>query len=130
MNTNEQESEQPLNAIAEAVIGAAYEVSNVLGAGFFEKVYERAMVRELTLRGLAVKTQVPYPVVYKGHCIGEYQADLLVENQLLLELKCADHLANEHIAQCINYLKASRLKLALLLNFQKPRLEWKRIIYG
>lgn len=116
--------------MVEAVVGAAYEVSNLLGAGFLEKVYERALVRELASRGLKVQSQVTYRVVYKGHCVGEYSADLLVENCLLVELKCVDCLANEHMAQCINYLRASALKLALLINFQKPKVEWKRIIYG
>ena len=113
-----------------AVIGAAYEVSNVLGAGFLEKVYERALIRELSARGLAVRSQVSYPVVYKGNCVGAYVADLLVENQVLVELKCVDCLSNEHLAQCINYLKVSHLKLALLINFQRPKVQWKRVIYG
>jgi GxxExxY protein len=127
MNTNEHES---LNKLVEAVVGAAYEVSNVLGCGFLEKVYERALARELILRGLRVDTQVSYPVAYKQQCVGEYLADLLVEEQLLVELKCTDSLSSEHMAQCINYLKASHLKLALLINFQKPKVEWKRIIFG
>ena len=129
MNTNTHEC-KPEDAIAEAVIGAAYEVSNALGAGFLEKVYERALARELALRGLNVKSQVSYVIEYKGQCVGEYFADLLVEDKLLVELKCVDCFLNEHIAQCINYLKASGLKLGLLINFQKPRVEWKRVIYG
>jgi GxxExxY protein len=116
--------------VVEGVVGAAYEVSNVLGAGFLEKVYERALTRELACRGLAVKSQATYPVSYKGHCVGEYVADLLVENQVLVELKCVDRFSNEHLAQCINYLKVSNLRLALLINFQKPKVEWKRIIHG
>ena len=129
MNTNTHEC-KPEDAIAEAVIGAAYEVSNALGAGFLEKVYERALARELALRGLNVKSQVSYVIEYKGQCVGEYFADLLVEDKLLVELKCVDCFLNEHIAQCINYLKASGFKLGLLINFQKPRVEWKRVIYG
>ena len=70
------------------------------------------------------------PCVYKGHCVGEYLADLLVEDRVLVELKCVDKFSNEHLAQCINYLKASHLRLAQLINFQKPKVEWKRIIYG
>ena len=93
--------------MVEAVIGAAYEVSNILGAGFLEKVYERALARELILRGLQVESQVGFPVSYKGQCVGEYVADLLVEKQLLVELKCVESFSNEHLAQCINYLKAS-----------------------
>ena len=114
----------------EGVVGAAYEVSNVLGAGFLEKVYERALARELGLRGVAVETQVPFPIVYKGQLVGDYVADLLVERQLIVELKCVEAFTNEHLAKCINYLKASGLRLALLINFQKPKVEWRRVVYG
>jgi GxxExxY protein len=129
MKTNAHESDS-LDAVVEAVIGAAYEVSNVLGAGFLEKVYERALTRELTCRGLGVKSQVAYAVSYKGQWVGEYLADLLVEDRVLVELKCVDRFSNEHVAQCVNYLKASHIRLALLINFQRPKVEWKRIIYG
>jgi GxxExxY protein len=126
MNTNEHEYYDPL---VERVIGAAYEVGNVLGSGFLEKVYERALMRELTLRGLSVGSQAAFPVRYKGQYIGDYLADILVEDRVIVELKCVDSFANEHLAQCINYLKASGIKLAILFNFQKPKVEWKRIIY-
>ncbi|HXK06130.1 MAG TPA: GxxExxY protein [Verrucomicrobiae bacterium] len=112
----------------EAVIGSAFEVANVLGAGFLEKVYERAMIRELGLRGLSAKPHVSFPVCYKGQYVGEYVADLVVEEKVIVELKCVDRFANEHLAQCINYLKASGLRVALLINFQKPKVEWKRIL--
>ena len=127
MNTNKHESANP---IIEAVVGAAYEVSNVLGAGFFEKVYERALVQELLLRGMSVRTQVPYPVTYKGHSVGQYLADLIVSEQLVVELKCVECFSNEHMAQSLNYLRASGLRFALLINFQHPKVAWKRIIYG
>ena len=127
MNTNAHESE---DAVLDVVIGAAYEVANVLGAGFLEKVYERALTRELALRGLQVMSQVSFPVEYKGQCVGSYAADLVVENRVLVELKCVDSFSNEHLAQCINYLKASGLRLALLINFQRPKVEWKRVIFG
>jgi GxxExxY protein len=119
-----------LDSLVERVVGAAYEVSNVLGAGFLEKVYQRALVRELVLRGLNVTCQATFPVGYMGQRVGEYVADLLIEDKLIVELKCVDQFANEHLAQCINYLKASGIKLALLINFQKPRVEWKRIVYS
>jgi GxxExxY protein len=114
--------------LTETVIGSAFEISKVLGAGFLEKVYERALIRELMLRGLSAKPQVPFPVCYKGQYIGEYVADLVVEKKLIVELKCVDRLANEHLAQCINYLRASRLQVALLINFQRSRVEWKRVL--
>jgi GxxExxY protein len=116
-----------LNSLTEAVIGAAFEVSNTLGAGFLEKLYERALVSELTLRGIAVVTQAAYPVAYKGQIIGEYQPDLVVENILIVELKCVDHFAPTHLAQCLSYLHASGLTLALLLNFQHSKVECRRI---
>jgi len=128
MNTDEPESE--LEHIVHAVIGCAYEVSNVLGAGFLEKIYERALVREIAKRGLNVASQVPFPVTYKGDLVGYYVADLVVEDRLLVELKCVECFSSEHMAQCINYLRASHLRLALLINFQRPKVEWKRVIYG
>ena len=93
----------------------------MLGSGFLEKVYERALIRELLLRGLNA-------VCYKGQHVGEYAADLVVEEKVIVELKCVEHFANEHLAQCINYLKASGLRVALLINFQKPKVAWKRIL--
>ena len=73
---------------------------------------------------------MPFPISYKGYCVGKYLADLVVENQVIVELKCVETFSNEHLAQCINYLKASHLRLALLITFQKPKVEWRRIIYG
>jgi GxxExxY protein len=114
--------------LSEAVIGSAFEVANVLGAGFLEKVYERALLRELALRGVSARSQISFPVCYKGLYVGEYVADLVIAEQLIVELKCVDRLGNEHLAQCINYLKASRLRVALLINFQRPKVEWKRAL--
>lgn len=116
------------SAVTEAVIGSAFEVINVLGSGFLEKVYQRALVRELALRGVSAKAHVSFPVSYRGQCVGEYVANLVVSESVIVELKCVDRLANEHLAQCINYLKASGLSVALLLNFHRPKLEWKRVL--
>ena len=85
-----------------------FEVSNTLGAGFLEKVYQRALLRELGLRGIRVTAEASFAVIYKGHSVGEYFADLLVEDALVVELKCAERLANEHTAQCLNYLRCLR----------------------
>ena len=126
MDTNEHELKE--DKVVRAVIGAAYEVANVLGPGFLEKIYQRAMFHELALRGFRASSQTAFPVIYKGECLGQYMADLVVEAQVIVELKCVDTFLNEHIAQCLNYLRASRLKLALLINFQRPRVEWKRLI--
>ena len=125
MNANERES---LNVLFDAVVGAAYEVSNTLGAGFLEKVYERALVKELALRGIPSRPQVPYQVNYKGQPIAEYLADLVVEDRLLVEIKCVNTLAKEHLAQCLNYLRASGLSLALLINFQHSKVVWLRAV--
>jgi len=126
MNTNEHESD--LDQVVRMIIGAAYTVSNTLGCGFLEKIYERAIIIELGELGLRVEPQPKYPVFYKGRNIGTYAADMVVDGSILVELKCVDSFADEHIAQCLNYLRASKLKLALLINFQKPKVEWKRLI--
>lgn len=125
MNADEREFIDQLFADA---VGAAYEVANTLGCGFLEKVYERALMRELTLRGRRVKPQASYTVMYKDASIGKYFADLIVEGKLVVELKCAEQLSKEHMAQCINYLRASGLCIALLVNFQRPKLQWKHIV--
>ena len=117
-----------LNSLTEKVLGAVFEVSNTLGAGFLEKVYERALLMELRTRGIRATGQTSLAVSYKGQTVGEYFVDILVEDVLVVELKCVDHLANEHTAQCLNYLRASGRALCLLVNFQKPKVEWKRII--
>lgn len=123
MDTDTHESE-----LTEIVIGSAFAVANELGSGFLERVYERALIRELALRGVTAKAQTSFSVCYKGHYVGEYVADLVVEEKLIVELKCVDRFSSEHLAQCINYLKASRLHVALLINFQRPRVEWKRVL--
>lgn len=125
MNTNEH---RYLNQLSEQVIGAAFEVSNVLGVGFLEKVYEKALLHELRLRGMQVTAQQRIEVNYKNECVGEYVADIVVDNRLIVELKCVDIIAPEYVAQCLNYLKATGLRLALLLNFRKSKVEIKRVV--
>ena len=88
-------------------------------------MYDRALRNELRIRGLRAVSQAAFSVMYKGQCVGEYSADILVEDTVIVELKCVEHLANEHMAQCLNYLRSSGKKLCLLVNFQKPRIEWK-----
>ena len=127
MNTDEHGY---LDSLTERVLGAVFEVSNTLGAGFLEKVYQHALMRELALRSIRASAQASLAVTYKGHHVGEYFADILVEDVLVVELKCVDRLANEHTAQCLNYLRASNLGLCLLVNFQKSKVEWQRIIQG
>jgi GxxExxY protein len=112
------------------VLGAVFEVSNTLGAGFLEKVYQRALLHELRLQRIRASAEASFPVTYKGHRVGDYFADILVEDVLVIELKCAERLSDEHIAQCLNYLRASGRTLCLLVNFQRPKVEWKRLVQG
>lgn len=126
MNANEHR----LNELSKKIIGAVFEVSNVLGAGFLEKVYENALNRELNLKGLKTQQQASLKVYYKDELVGDYFADILVENEIIVELKAVKEFDEIHIAQCLNYLKITGLKLCLLINFSKPKVEIKRIVNG
>jgi GxxExxY protein len=110
------------------IIGGAFKVSNTLGCGFLEKVYEAALFHELTKAGVPVKQQQPLQVFYDGVLVGEYRADLVVADQVIVEVKAAKGLDPGHEAQLLNYLRASQLKTGLLLNFGKPRLHIKRLV--
>lgn len=112
--------------ITERIIKAYYNVYNTLGFGFLEKVYENAMVIELSSMGFVVEKQRRIKVHYQGKEVGEYFADLTVNDQVIIELKAAEFLCEEHEFQLINYLKASQIEVGLLLNFgQKPELKRK-----
>lgn len=115
--------------LTEKIIGACLEVSNELGAGFLESVYEKALLIALAERGLKAQTQVPLAVRFRGQIAGEFYADILVENRVIIEVKAVKSLSGEHEAQLINYLRATGLKVGLLVNFGKPKLEWKRLVY-
>ena len=110
------------------MIGSAFTVSNILGSGFLEKVYENALFHELRKNGLKVDRQQPITVKYDDIVVGEYVADLLIENQVIVELKACKTLEDIHFAQCINYLKATGLHICLLLNFGTPKVQIKRIV--
>ena len=119
---------QRLNHITRKVIGAAMKVSNTLGSGFLEKVYENALVHELRKTDVRVAPQHPIPVSYDGVVVGGYAADLLVDDAVLVELKAVKAFDEVRMAQCMNYLKATGLRVCLLLNFGHPRLQVKRIV--
>lgn len=119
-----------LNAISEKIIGCAFVVLNKLGTGFLEKVYENALAYKLRKAGLTVQQQYNVAVYYEDVVIGAYTADLLVEDTVLVEPKAVQALDAVHMAQCMIYLKATRLWLCLLLNFGRSRLEIKRLING
>jgi len=114
--------------ITEEIIGKAFKVSNTLGAGFLEKVYENALAIELRKSGLSVNQQFPIQVHYQGEIVGEYFADLYVEKTVIVELKTVKALDDIHLAQVLNYLKGTRNSIALLINFGSPKVQIKRVI--
>lgn len=117
-----------LNSLTEQIIGCAYTVGNKLGAGFLEKVYENALAHELKKVGLSVSRQQPVNVLYDGVVVGEYFADLVVEEEIFVELKAVTSFNNSHLAQCLNYLKATKRKLGLLINFGGNGVQVKRVV--
>lgn len=119
---------QDVNEITKKIIGCTFEVSNTLGIGFVEKVYENALAHLIRKAGLKVVQQYPIKVVFDGILAGEFIADLLVEDRVLVELKAVSMLVNEHTAQALNYLRASGLEICLLINFGKPKVEIKRLL--
>ena len=119
-----------LDLLSNRIIGCALTVSNTLGCGFLEKVYKNAFACELGKAGLTVAQQCGITVRYCGVIVGEYYADLLVEDAILVELKTARALDGVHRAQCIYYLHATELHLCLLINFGVPRLEFRRVVLG
>lgn len=132
MNTNEHKSEPPspifLKDEVYQLTGCAMSVLNALGHGFSEKVYENAFVVELGLQNIPFKQQQTYKVSYKNVQVGSYVPDLIVNDQIILELKTIDRITNVEIGQVLNYLKATGLGLALILNFKNPKLEWQRVV--
>lgn len=127
MNSDERRRE--CDRLTEAIIGAAYRVQNELGVGFLEKVYENALAIELRGSGIAAQQHAPTFVYYREAVVGEYLADLLVGGLVIVELKAVKAFDEVHMAQCLNYLKATGMTVCLLLNFGAPKLEIKRIVY-
>lgn len=117
-----------INDITYAINGAVFEVNRELGPGFLEKVYENAIMFELKKRGLKVQSQVPIQIRYKGQIVGDYIADILVEGQVIIELKTVDQLLKIHEAQLLNYLKATGIKVGLLINFKASKADIKRMV--
>ena len=117
-----------INSKTERILGAAYRVSNVLGCGFLEKVYENALAYELRKQGFLVQQQWLIDVYYDDIAVGQYAADLIVDDEILIEMKTVKCFDDVHLAQCLNYLKATRKTICLLLNFASPKVEVKRIV--
>ena len=114
--------------ITQKIIKAFYNVYNILGYGFLEKVYEKAMMIELRRMDIKVENQHNIKVHYKNEEVGDYYADLFVDDVVIVELKSAESICEDHEAQLINYLKATKIKIGLLVNFGE-KLEFKRKIY-
>ena len=117
-----------INELTYLINGAIFEVNRELGTGFLEKVYESALLIELRNKGLNAESQVPVKVKYKGKKVGEYFADIVVENKIIIELKVVESLQKIHEAQLLNYLKATEYSIGLLVNFKHPKAEIKRFI--
>ncbi len=117
-----------MDRITEEIIGKAFKVSNTLGAGFLEEVYENALAIELRKSGLSVNQQYPIPVHYQGKIVGEYFADLYVEKFVIVELKTIKALEDNHLVQVLNYLRGTKNSSAILINFGSPKVQIKRVI--
>ena len=117
-----------INQLTYKINGAVYEVYRILGPGFLEKVYENALMVELKARNLKAENQVPINVEYKSTIVGDYYADIVVENKVIIELKAIEKLQKIHEAQILNYLKATNFEIGLLVNFTHPKAQIKRYI--
>ena len=126
MTTNEKEI--VYKELSYKIIGLAMEVHSKLGYGFLEKVYENAMILLFKREGINARKQAPIKVYFEGGVVGEYFVDILVEDKIILEIKALDKIIDVHIAQTLNYLKATGSQLAIILNFGKKKLEYERIV--
>jgi GxxExxY protein len=131
MNTDKVNSEtnNERDPVTHDVIGAAFDVHRELGYGFLEKVYQRAMQVELKLRGQSAELEYRIPVKYKGVVVGDYVADLLVADRVLVELKVAPEYQEADEAELLNELKATGLKVGLLINFGRTKVEFERMVF-
>jgi len=118
-----------LKPVSDQIIGAAFEVHNILGYGFLERVYQRALQVELLRRGIQVELEPPIKVQFKGVVVGDYAADLLVANKILVELKTDSEYQSLHEAQLLNELRGTGIRLGYLINFGRERVEYKRMIF-
>lgn len=110
------------------IVELALEVHNELGCGFLEKVYENAMMVLFDREKIIAKQQAPADVYFQGKVVGQYFADILVDNKIILELKVVDAITGIHKAQVLNYLRATRLQLGLIMNFARPKFEYQRLV--
>lgn len=127
-NTEYPENKYPHSEITNKIIRCAIEVHKILGPGFLETIYEKALVHELRHEGLKVEEQVSVPIVYKETTIGEHRLDLLVADEVIVENKAVEEFNDIHMAQVLSYLKATGKRIGLLINFAKTKIDVKRII--
>ena len=127
IGTIKKEKELPHSELTSKILSCCFEVMKELGPGFLERVYKNALLIAVKQKGLQVQVEQPYEVIFRGKVIGRYNADLVVNQTVIVELKCCDTLIREHQAQLFNYLKVSRLPIGLLVNFRHRKLEWKRL---
>ena len=129
-NALRTQKEYPFKDITEKIISCAIEVHSLLGPGLLENLYEEALEYELKSRNIEYKRQKELEIIQKGNPIGNYRLDYLIENKIIVELKCVEAIKNIHIAQLLTYLKAEKLRVGLLINFNVERLKdgIKRVI--
>lgn len=116
--------------LTDKIIGVYYDVYNEVGHGFLESVYSNCMYVALRSEGLSVAREVPIPVYFRGHDVGQFKADLVIEGCVLVELKAVQHLDRSHEAQVMNYLRGTQLEVALLLNFGGPKPQFRRFAFA
>jgi GxxExxY protein len=117
----------PYFALTREILSCCFEVMKELGSGFLERVYKNALFLAMKDKGLNIEVEKPYEVIFRNKVIGRYSADLVVEKTVIVELKCCDCLLREHQAQLFNYLTVSQIPVGLLVNFQRRKLEYKRL---
>ena len=108
------------------ILEGCFEVSNELGVGYIESVYEKALQVALAQKGLSVERQLPLKVSFRGVMVGDFSADMIVEGKVLLELKAVDAFSNRHFAQLLNYLKATGIEVGMVINFGTPKIQYRR----
>lgn len=127
MGTIKEEKGLLYSELTGSILSCCFEVMKELGPGFLEKVYKNALFIAMRQKGLQIEVERPYKVVFREKIIGRYVADLVVNQTVIVELKCCESLMREHQAQLFNYLKVSSLPIGILVNFRRTKLEWKRL---
>lgn len=128
MNTDAHRYDGPQAQLTFAIIGCAMEVLNELGAGLHEKPYENALMVEFRLKDISCDQQRSFPVSYKGERVGEYIPDMIAGSEVVVDAKVIERITDVERGQMMNYLRITGLKVGLILNFRRPKLEWERII--